>query len=112
MCRYAADFRVPSLRVFAGSGTRNTSGSPQCGGDWLTGQVAMSGDVLAYCGGSRDELSMLTVIGFGFVELPALLVLVLAMVVYWVGLARERIRPPAVAWSLITPITSHAATLE
>jgi hypothetical protein len=59
------------------------------------------GDVLAYWGGSGDELSMLTVIGFGFVELPALLLLVLAMVVYGVGLARERIKPPVVAWSLI-----------
>jgi hypothetical protein len=38
---------------------------------------------------------------FGFVELPALLLLVLAMVVYGVGLARERIKPPVVAWSLI-----------
>ena len=44
---------------------------------------------------------MPTVIGFGFVELPALLLLVLAMVVYGVGLARESIKPPVVAWSLI-----------
>jgi hypothetical protein len=63
--------------------------------------VGLIGDVLAYWGGRGDELSMLTVIGFGFVELPALLVLVLAMVVYGVGLARDGIRPPMVAWSLI-----------
>jgi len=59
------------------------------------------GDVLGYWGGRGDELTTLTVIEFAFVESPALLVLVLAMVVYGVGLAREKIRPPVVAWSLI-----------
>jgi hypothetical protein len=63
--------------------------------------VGLIGDVLAYWGGSGDELSMLTVIGFGFVELPALLVLILAMVVYAVGLARERSKQPVVTCSLI-----------
>jgi hypothetical protein len=63
--------------------------------------VGLIGDVLAYWGGKGDELSTLTGIGFGLVETPALLVLVLAMVVYGIGLARERFKPPLVAWSLV-----------
>jgi hypothetical protein len=63
--------------------------------------VGLFGDALAYWGGAGDELSMLSRIGFRLVEVPSLLVMIVALVVYGVGLAREGIDPALVAWSLI-----------
>lgn len=63
--------------------------------------LGLVGDVLAYWGGSGPELTTLTSVGFGLVETPGLLLMVAAMVVYGVGLLRERRTPDLAAWSLI-----------
>lgn len=63
--------------------------------------VGLVGDVLAYWGGTGSELTTLTSVGFGLVEIPGLLLMVAAMVLYGVGLLRERRAPALAAWPLI-----------
>lgn len=63
--------------------------------------LGLVGDVLAYWGGTGSELTTLTVIGFALLETPGLLLMVAAMVVYGVGLLRERRAPALAAWYLI-----------
>lgn len=63
--------------------------------------LGLVGDVLAYWGGRGSELTTLTSVGFGLLEIPGLLLMVAAMIVYGVGLLRERRAPALAAWSLI-----------
>lgn len=63
--------------------------------------LGLVGDVLAYWGGRGSELTTLTSIGFGLIEIPGLLLMLAAMVVYGIGLLRERRTPTLAAWSLI-----------
>ena len=63
--------------------------------------VGLIGDVIAYWGGTGDELTTLSGIGFGLVESPALLVVTVAMIVYGIGLRREKVTPHWIPWILI-----------
>lgn len=63
--------------------------------------VGFVGDVLAYWGGTGEDLTTLTGIGFVLIETPALLALTLAMPIYGVGLARDGVESPWAAWFLI-----------
>ena len=63
--------------------------------------VGLLGDVVAYWGGTDEELTPITSIGFGLVETPALLVMTAAVVIYGVGLARDGVRPRWAPWCLV-----------
>ena len=53
--------------------------------------VGLVGDLLAYWGGTdQSDFTMVSSIGFGLIEIPALLLTVVGMVVYGLGLLRER----------------------
>jgi hypothetical protein len=64
--------------------------------------LGLAGDVLAYWGGTdQPDLTTLTSIGFGLVEIPALLLTVIALVVYGIGLLREGGLRTWPGWSLV-----------
>lgn len=63
--------------------------------------LGLLGDVLAYWGGTGDELTTLTGVGFGLIEVPAMLLMVPAVVSYGLGLLRDRVLPRWSAWSLV-----------
>ncbi len=56
---------------------------------WLTGA------------GTGEELTTLTGVGFGLIEVPAMLLMVPAVVSYGLGLLRDRVLPRWSAWSLV-----------
>ncbi|MDQ3579860.1 MAG: hypothetical protein M3443_20140, partial [Actinomycetota bacterium] len=63
--------------------------------------LGLIGDVLAYWGGTGEELTTLTSVGFGLIEVPAMLLMVAAAVCYGLGLLRDRAQPRWSAWSLL-----------
>jgi len=63
--------------------------------------LGLLGDVLAYWGGTGEELTTLTSVGFGLIEIPAMLLMVAAAVCYGLGLLRDRVLPRWSAWSLV-----------
>lgn len=53
--------------------------------------LGLVGDLLAYWGGTdQSDFTLVSSIGFGLIEIPALLLTVVGMLVYGVGLVRER----------------------
>jgi hypothetical protein len=63
--------------------------------------AGLLGDVLAYWGGTGEELTTLTGIGFALIETPAMLLMTGAVVVYGVGLARDGLVPRWAPWCLV-----------
>jgi hypothetical protein len=63
--------------------------------------VGLVGDVLAYWGGTGDELTTLTGIGFALIESPAMLLMTVAMVIYGLGLVRDGAAPRWSPWCLV-----------
>ncbi len=63
--------------------------------------LGLFGDVLAYWGGTGEELTTLTGVGFSLIEVPAMLLMVAAAVSYGLGLLRERVLPRWSAWSVV-----------
>ena len=69
--------------------------------------LGLLGDVLAYWGGTGEELTTLTSVGFGLIEIPAMLLMVAAAVCYGLGLLRDRVLPRWSAWSLCAAGSWH-----
>lgn len=93
---YVAGF-VASRALPTGPSRRSRIGRRLLLVGWLVGLV---GDVLGYWSGRGDELTTLTSLGFGLLELPAMLLLLVSSVVYGLGLLHDVV-PRGVGWCLL-----------